>query len=152
MLELPSIPHQDLTPEGMARYSEEMREGAQNRYDRCKRVATEQRSMWLERMSSFQELSEDVLITAAWDIMNIQVRTLVTEGTNFRESAEEREEWVTVLTRDIFQIDQMLFRLRQSSLLTPRTRIEYLKGTLILALEETRINLRLIRRKVLEQA
>jgi hypothetical protein len=93
--------------------------------------------------------SKGFLITELWDAVNIQVRTIVTEETDFREGSLREREWILTLEQRIDSIDQVILRLTDSAILRPQNQIDLLKGTLVLVLDQVKINLSLIRRRVM---
>jgi hypothetical protein len=130
-------------------WREDLRMRAQQRYGRCKMVIQDQLQVWLGRMLAQPTFSKDFLITEIWDAMNIQVRTIVTEETDFREDAPRERAWIQTLEQRIDSIEQVIQRLTDSAILRPQSQVDLLKGTLVLILDQVKINLRLIRRKVM---
>jgi hypothetical protein len=130
-------------------WREDLRMRAQQRYVRCKMVIQDQLQMWLGRMLAQPTFSKGFLITEIWDAMNIQVRTIVTEETDFREDAPRERAWIQTLEQRIESIEQVILRLTDSAILRPQSQVDLLKGTLVLILDQVKINLRLIRRKVM---
>jgi hypothetical protein len=85
MLEtLPELSHERALGE-RDQWMEDLRLRAQQRYTQCKAVIQDQLQGWLGRMLAQPTFSKGFLITEVWDAVNIQVRTVVTEETNFRE-------------------------------------------------------------------